>query len=160
MPTADPAGFAGPPEVFVRDAGQPVDFALAPDGTLYYVAIGANAVRRILPQTGTSTVCARALGAHTPAWALQADASIRRCRRQDGSACFPPPGYSPKVSAGLNRRIERRCGSAPPPELCTRLVCAPCLATAELTDCIADQVTDYVVSTQRAVFEADEGRCG
>jgi glucose/arabinose dehydrogenase len=160
VPQRDPIGFAAPPEVFVRDAGSPVDFAVAPDGTLYYVAFTAEVVRRVLPQTGTSVDCARALGEPTAAWTRQLDQSTRRCLKRDDADCFPPSGFEPRVSPRLARRIARRCGSAPPPELCARLACAPCAATPDLIHCAGDVVTEFLAGMQRAVVEADDGRCG
>ncbi|HZR84717.1 MAG TPA: PQQ-dependent sugar dehydrogenase [Candidatus Binatia bacterium] len=43
---------AGSPVEVVSNAGGPVDFALGPDGALYYVAINVGEVRRLVP-TGT-----------------------------------------------------------------------------------------------------------
>lgn len=162
VPRHAPDGFVGPPEVFVEGAGSPVDFALAADGSLYYAAYAANAVRRVLPQSGTSAPCARSLGIRTAGWSRQAGAAVARCQRKPGddAECFPPEKYTPQVPRALARRIDQQCGSAPPPELCSRLLCAPCVATSDLTQCIAQLITDFVITSQSDLTGADDGRCG
>jgi glucose/arabinose dehydrogenase len=49
-------GIVGTPTTFVSSAGGPVDFAFAPDGTLYYVAIFNNEVRRVAPTAAPTDI--------------------------------------------------------------------------------------------------------
>lgn len=159
VPTHDPEGFAGPPELFVDNAGGPVDFAVGSDGSLYYVAIAASAVRRVVPKAGTSLDCARVLGQRTSAWAQHADAAIRRCLGAKRDECLPPSRFSPRVPAPLASLVNRTCGAAPPPELCTRLACDPCVVPDDLTRCMADRVTDFATTTYAEALDGDDGRC-
>jgi glucose/arabinose dehydrogenase len=57
-PTAARTGVAGTPTMIVGAAGTPVDVVFGVDGALYYAAIGAGEVRRVMPAAVVTTTTA------------------------------------------------------------------------------------------------------
>ena len=104
-------GFDGEPDVFVRDAGGPVDFTVGPDGALYYVAFSRGQVVRVTQDGagGTPTGCSLALvktaprapaGCRTPAGGLRPRLSV--------AAAVPSPACAaaPRVSGGTSGPVR------------------------------------------------------
>lgn len=82
-------GVAGAPTAIVTNAGGPVDFAIGPDGALYYVAYLDGAVRRVAaagtPPPGacqTIPTCQAALDGALPDPATAADGKARKVAKR------------------------------------------------------------------------------
>ncbi len=139
VPTAANDGFDGPPQVFGRNAGAPVDFTVGPDGALYYVAFAEGEVRKIthVESGAARDPCAARLGRALPAFVRGAGRIVERCTRRDGAACasLPLERLRPATTR-LARAIARRC-AMPPDELCARLGCAACAGAVDLAACAA-----------------------
>ncbi len=144
--------FAGEPEVFLRDAAGPVDFAVGPDGALYYVAFSAGEVVRVTQnaQAVAPGACGRALAAAAPRLVHAAGRQPAAC----ASGCPVP-----RARRTLVRRLGRACGAAPPPAVCAGLGCAACGTTADLAVCLASAAASVATeAVQRAGPDASD-RC-
>jgi glucose/arabinose dehydrogenase len=144
-------GFDGEPDVFVRDAGSPVDFTVGPDGALYYVAFSRGQVMRIAEDRagGAPTGCSLALVKTAPG---RLQAAGRR-----PAACVPGCP-SPRLSRPLRARLRRACPVAPP-GLCERLGCAPCATSADLGSCLGAAAAGIVTEVVHADAPQDDDRC-
>ena len=145
------SGFDGQPDVFVRDAGGPVDFTVGPDGALYYVAFSRGQVVRIAedPVNGAPNGCSLALARAAPGRVQAAGRRLAACI----SGCPAPP-----VSRPLRRRLRRAC-PVPPPGLCDRLGCGSCATTAELGSCLSTTAAGIVTEVVHADPPQDGDRC-
>src|SRR5262249_30325841 len=143
-------GFDGDPDVFVRDAGGPVDFTVGPDGGLYYVAFGRGQVMRIVEDAGPGvpTGCSLALVTSAPG---RLQAAGRR------PAACAPDCPSPRLSRPLTKRLRRACPLSPP-GLCERLGCAPCATSADLGSCLGTAAAGIVTEVLHADAQGDD-RC-
>jgi len=144
-------GFDGQPDVFVRDAGGPVDFTVGPDGALYYVAFSRGQVVRITQDTvnGAPNRCSLALARATPGRVRAAGHRLAACT----SGCPAPP-----VSRPLRSRLHRAC-PVPPPGLCDRLGCGSCATTAALASCLSTTAAGMVDEVIHPDPAQDDDRC-
>jgi hypothetical protein len=149
----DPArtGFDGQPDVFVRDAGGPTDFAVGPDGALYYVAFNRGQVVRIAENTGSGapTGCSLALARAASGRVQAAGRRLAAC----ASGCPAPP-----APRSLRAHLRRACPIAPP-GLCDRLGCGACGTTADLASCLSTAAAEIVTELVHPERPQDDDGC-
>jgi glucose/arabinose dehydrogenase len=144
-------GFAADPEVFLRDAGGPVDFTVGPDGALYYVAFNDGAVMRVA-QAGQAApdTCGRTLAGAAP--------RLVRAAGRRPAACAPSCP-APRLPRALRRKLTRTCGAPPPAAACTGLGCAPCATAADLGACLGSAAASVATEVVHAGGADAPERC-
>ena len=144
-------GFAATPELFLRDAAGPVDFAVGPDGALYYVAIKDGSVMR-LTQEGQAAPdpCARTLAGAAP--------RLVRAAGRRTAACAPSCP-TPRVPRAVRHRLARTCGAPPPASACSGLGCAPCDTSDRLGVCLAAAAASVATDVVHAGGPGSRERC-
>jgi glucose/arabinose dehydrogenase len=144
-------GFAADPEVFLRDAGGPVDFTVGPDGALYYVAFNDGAVMRVA-QAGQAApdTCGRTLAGAAP--------RLVRAAGRRPAACAPSCPV-PRLPRAVRRKLTRTCGAPPPAPACTGLGCAPCATAADLGACLGSAAASVATEVVHAGGAGVPDRC-
>lgn len=119
--------FAGAPEIFVGEAGGPVDIVVGPDGAIYYAAFIAGAVRRVAsdgtsppppPPPGgggacqTIAACQTALDAILPAPAAAPDKKSRRVSTKLGKLDRNADKQLAKAADATGKKQAKRYGKA------------------------------------------------
>ncbi len=153
-------GFAGEPAVMLRNAGGPVDFAIGPDGALYYVAFQAESVVRVAGDGGSvSRGCAFTAGRVARRAMGRARAAIDACIAGGGGApCYATPAVPP-IHRALERRLGRACDPASGATMCAQLDCASCGTSPALAACIAAASSQAVATLAARVYGAGDGGC-
>jgi hypothetical protein len=127
---------------------------VGPDGGLYYVAIGAGEVRRIVQGAAPapSDACSLRLGAAAASWLRHAAPAVGACARRGRSPCAPTAA----ALAMLARVLARRC-AAPALDLCARLECASCTGATDLAACAGRAAVLGELATR--ALAGGPGRC-
>ena len=148
---ASRTGFAADPEVFLRDAGGPVDFAVGPDGALYYVAFDEGAVMRVA-QGGHAApdACGRTLADAAPGL-------VRAAGRRE-AAC-DPTCPTPRLPGATRRKLARTCGAPPPAPSCVNLGCTACATAADLGACLGSAAASVATDVVHAAGASVPDRC-
>jgi glucose/arabinose dehydrogenase len=148
---ASRTGFAADPEVFLRDAGGPVDFAVGPDGALYYVAFGDGAVMRVT-QAGQAApdACGRTLAGAAP--------RLVRAAGRRAAAC-DPTCPTPRLPGAVRHKLARTCGAPPPAPACIGLGCTPCATAADIGVCLGSAAASVATDVVHAGGAGAPDRC-
>jgi glucose/arabinose dehydrogenase len=144
--------FAAEPEVFLRDAAGPVDFAVGLDGALYYVAFSAGEVVRVTqnPQDPAPDACGRALASAAPRLVRAAGRRPLTC---------DPSCPAPRVPRAVGRRLARACGATPPAGVCAGLGCGACSTSADLGACLASAAAAVATEAMQSAGSEATERC-
>jgi glucose/arabinose dehydrogenase len=150
-PNAQRTGFAADPEVFLRDAAGPVDFAVGPDGALYYVAIKDGAVMRVTQAAQAAPdACGRTLTSAAP--------RLVRAAGRRAAAC-DPTCPAPRLPGAVRHKLARTCGAPPPAPACVGLGCTPCATAADLGVCLGSAAASVATEVVHAGGTGAPDRC-
>jgi len=128
-----------------------VDFAVGPDGALYYVAFNDGAVMRVAQAGGPAPeACGRTLAAAAPGLVRAAGRRVVAC---------DPTCPTPRLPGAVRRKLARTCGAPPPGSSCVSLGCTTCAKAADLGACLGSAAASVATDVVHAGGAGAADRC-